>query len=141
MSSKPAPASTSASATTSPTSSACARLAISGTTPPKRACRSTWLDTTLERMSWPSSTIAAAVSSQLVSMPRIAVTTRRLPTLDRIEGGLAVDAVRNAGQLCGVLVAVDVTHPHDERVLVRLRVVPLAHADRAEAEVPVHRLR
>jgi hypothetical protein len=42
------PASTSASATT-PLELACA-TAISGTTPPKRG-RSTWLDTTLDRMS------------------------------------------------------------------------------------------
>ena len=52
------PASTSASAITGVTSSTCARLAISGTTPPKRACRSTWLDTTDER------TIAAVLDDR-----------------------------------------------------------------------------
>ena len=40
------PASTRAWATTGMSSSTWARLAISGTTPPKWACRSTWLDTT-----------------------------------------------------------------------------------------------
>src|SRR5215213_951922 len=63
------PASTRASATTGVSSSTWARLATSGTTPPKRACRSTWLDTTEERTSVPSRTTAAAVSSQLVSIP------------------------------------------------------------------------
>jgi len=51
---------------------ACARARDLRDDAAEAACRSTWLDTTLERMSWPSSTIAAAVSSQLVSIPRIA---------------------------------------------------------------------
>ena len=50
MSAKVIPASTSASPITPFTSSRCARLAISGTTPPKRACRSTWLAITLARI-------------------------------------------------------------------------------------------
>ncbi len=46
MSDPSQPASSSASATTGLSRSTWARLAISGTTPPKRACRSIWLDTT-----------------------------------------------------------------------------------------------
>src|SRR6516162_856023 len=51
-----------------------ARAAISGTTPPKAACSPIWEKTTFDRMRpCPSaflSTTAAAVSSQVVSMPR-----------------------------------------------------------------------
>src|SRR5439155_1659453 len=64
------PPSTRASAVTGVRSSTWARLAISGTTPPKRAWRSTWLETTDERMAAPLAKTAAAVSSQDVSMPR-----------------------------------------------------------------------
>ena len=53
------------------TSSRWARLAISGTTPPNRAWRSTWLDTTDDRTVVPFSTTAAAVSSHDVSIPRM----------------------------------------------------------------------
>src|SRR5690242_14711663 len=49
----------------------CARLAISGTTPRYLAWSSAWVATTLERTSYPSATSAAAVSSQVDSMPRI----------------------------------------------------------------------
>jgi hypothetical protein len=63
------PASTIALAMTGLSASTCARDAISGTTPPKSAWISTWLDTTLEMTSLPPITSAAAVSSQLVSMP------------------------------------------------------------------------
>src|SRR4051794_15355882 len=51
--------------------SMCARLAISGTTPRNRACRSTWLATMLERTCTPSTTMAAPVSSHVDSMARI----------------------------------------------------------------------
>src|SRR3954468_2464548 len=51
--------------------SMCARLAISGTTPRYLAWSSAWVATTLERTSYPSATTAAAVSSQVDSMPRI----------------------------------------------------------------------
>src|SRR5687767_11582896 len=44
------------------------REASSGTTPPQGACSAIWLETTLERIRVPSSTTAAAVSSQEVSM-------------------------------------------------------------------------
>jgi len=63
------PASTRASATTGVSSSTWARLATSGTTPPKRECRSVWLLTTEDSTSRPSTTTAAAVSSHEVSMP------------------------------------------------------------------------
>ena len=46
------------------------RLASSGTTPPQRRWISICVDTTSESTRRPSSTTAAAVSSQLVSMPR-----------------------------------------------------------------------
>ena len=67
------PASTTARATTGMMSSTWARLAISGTTPPNWACRSIWLDTTDDRTSVPPITTAAAVSSQLVSIPSTTV--------------------------------------------------------------------
>ena len=73
MRSSSMPASTIACAITGVSISTCARPAISGTTPPKRAWRSTWLDTTDESTFVPPMTTAAAVSSQLVSMPRMHV--------------------------------------------------------------------
>src|SRR5690242_6786263 len=45
------------------------RLASSGTTPPQRRWMSTWVETTSESTRRPSSTRAAAVSSQEVSIP------------------------------------------------------------------------
>ena len=68
-----------ASSTTGVSRSTWARPATSGTTPPKRACRSTWLDTTELLTIRPSSTTAAAVSSHEVSMARIRI--GRLTTL------------------------------------------------------------
>ena len=133
------PASTSASAITSSISSTCARLAISGTTPPKRACRSTWLDTTDERTSRPSSTTAAAVSSHDVSMPRIARHHQRRAARTTVAPGDAV--ARCASSSAAYSRLVDLVRPHHERVLVRLGVVALAHADRAEAEPAVQLLR
>ena len=62
------PASSNAFATTAEIVSVWARLASSGTTPPKTACRSIWLATTEERTASVSSTTAAAVSSHDVSM-------------------------------------------------------------------------
>src|SRR4051812_27011663 len=50
-----------------------ARAATSGTTPPNLAWRSICEETMLERTRWPSSTTAAAVSSQVVSMPRMSM--------------------------------------------------------------------
>jgi hypothetical protein len=48
-----------------------ARLAISGTTPPKRWWMGTWEAMRLERTRRPSMTTEAAVSSQELSMPRM----------------------------------------------------------------------
>src|SRR6185312_9440246 len=63
--------------------STCARAAISGTTPPKAACSLTWLSTILERIlprpSPERSTTAAAVSSQVVSMPRTSIGSSGTP--------------------------------------------------------------
>ena len=56
----------------------CAREACSGTTPPKRACRSVCDAMTLDSISTPSRTTATAVSSQLVSKPRMRVTAHLL---------------------------------------------------------------
>jgi len=53
--------------------SICARAAISGTTPPYFRCRSTCVATWLAITSRPSATTAAAVSSQLLSIPRILI--------------------------------------------------------------------
>jgi hypothetical protein len=70
----PIPASDSAAAITPSSFSTWARAAISGTTPAKGACSSIWEKTTLDRIVPSSRTTAAAVSSQLVSMPSIVVT-------------------------------------------------------------------
>jgi hypothetical protein len=68
------PASLRARATMASMASTWARAAISGTTPPYGACLAIWLSTTEEATSTPPSpptrTTAAAVSSQLVSMPK-----------------------------------------------------------------------
>src|SRR5688572_17930022 len=71
--SRPIPASASARSTTEPMVRTCARLASSGTTPPKTRC------TSCDRITWPAMeptppsarSTAAEVSSQDVSMPRI----------------------------------------------------------------------
>src|SRR5664279_5559715 len=75
MSSSVVPDPPSASRITGVTNSRCRRDAISGTTPPYCACRSACDATTFERMFPTSSTTAAAVSSQLVSRPRITAPT------------------------------------------------------------------
>ena len=72
------PASTIVRATTGLSTSRCARDAISGTTPPNSACSSTCVDTTLDTTSYPPITSAAAVSSQLVSMPSTSVDSSTL---------------------------------------------------------------
>src|SRR5690348_18231463 len=51
----------------------CSREASSGTTPPYLRCTSTCDATTLDKISRPSTTTAAAVSSQEDSIPRIRV--------------------------------------------------------------------
>ena len=62
--------------------SRCARLATSGTTPPKRACSSTLLATASASRVWPR-TIPTPVSSHDVSMPR----TRGSLTSPIVPGG------------------------------------------------------
>src|SRR5450631_132998 len=72
-----------------------ARAAISGTTPPKAACSltcdSTILDRILPRPSSKRSTTAAAVSSQVVSIPRTIISLSGPPfyTVGALKGALA----------------------------------------------------
>ena len=66
-----APARSIASSMTPTIASVCLRLAISGTTPPKRAWKSIWLATTLASSSRPPRMTAAAVSSHDDSMARM----------------------------------------------------------------------
>ena len=128
------PASTIALATTGLSRSRWARLAISGTTPPYWACRSTCVDTTLERTSWPPITRAAAVSSQLVSMPSTTVDSVTFIAADLrgTDSGLNTQALGKAG-------LADVVTPHDDGVLGVL-VVALAHPCRHEPEAAIQRL-
>ena len=143
---RPRPASTSASATTGVSSSTWARLAISGTTPPKRAWRSIWLATTDDRTRVARSTTAAAVSSHEVSMPRMR-SAMQSSSLVR-PGQTQSPSIRpwsrgrrpRCRQAAGVLGAVDVGGPHHQGVLAVLGVVALAHAGGHEAEAPVQRL-
>src|SRR4029079_9857311 len=67
------------------------RETISVTTPPKRAWMSAWVETTFERMRRPSSTTAAAVSSQEVSMAR-----RSSSGLRQGAPGLGIGGARHA---------------------------------------------
>src|SRR5690554_1753884 len=67
------PASLNASDTTGLIASMCARDATSGNTPPYGACSAICDATTFDRIVSPSRTMAAAVSSHEVSMPRISV--------------------------------------------------------------------
>ena len=91
ISSSAMPACTMASAITGFSISTWARDAISGTTPPKRAWRSIWLEITDESCVRPSRTTAAAVSSQELSMPS---TVR---TDGVVAGGLVHVASRRVG--------------------------------------------
>src|SRR3989304_1529143 len=112
--------------------STCARLASSGTTPPKRACRSVWLEMRFDRATR-ASTTATAGSSPEVSLPRTFPARSRADPL----GEPAHEVPKHPAALR----LADVVEPHDERVLVDLLVVVLPHADRAEPEPPVHALR
>ena len=70
-------------------------------------------------------------------MPRMRISAAPASLDDGLAGkprSIAVEQRR-------VLRAVDLVRPHHERVLVGLRVVALAHADRAEPEPPVQLLR
>jgi hypothetical protein len=76
MSAKPSDARSSASSITGSKVSRCERLAISGTVPPKRLWMSICETTTSDKTVCPSSTTAAAVSSQEVSIPRMRTFSR-----------------------------------------------------------------
>ena len=131
------PASTSASAITGVMSSTCARLATSGTTPPKRACRSTWLDTTDDH------TRAAVLHHRgrgLVAR-RLDAEDERHQRRPSSNDGLARQHALDRVEQRGVLGLVDLVRPHHQRVLVDLLVVVLAHADGREPEAAVHVLR
>src|SRR3954454_4488242 len=108
------PASTSARATTGVSSSTWARLAISGTTPPKRACSSTWLLTTDDSTSRASTTTDAAVSSHEVSMPRMVVNWLLRSFV--VEDRTAADRRFDPSEALRMLVRADLVHPHDDRV-------------------------
>src|SRR5438552_4225457 len=135
------PASTRASATTGVSSSTWARLAISGTTPPKRAWRSTWLDTTEDSTAAPLATTAAAVSSHEVSIPRMQLRPLSSLIVRCLERGRSRHLELEPVEPHRVVVGVDLVGPPHEGVLVALDVVVLAHARRPAAELPVHRLR
>src|SRR5512141_646854 len=133
MSAKRHPACSSASSRSGFSASTWARLASSGTTPPKRACRSTWLEMTFESATR-SSTTATAVSSQEVSIPR---TFTERPSRASALG----ERVHELAELAAERRVADPVDPHDERVLADLLVVVLAHADGSEPEPPVQPLR
>lgn len=84
--------------------STCARAAISGTTPPKARCSSHCERMTLDRMRpFPSAsrtTTAAAVSSQLVSMPSTA-SGRARPVPAANSGALEAWVMRRSGTIRG----------------------------------------
>src|SRR3954470_4545679 len=117
-----------------------ARAATSGTTPPKRRWRSTWLATRFARSVKRSSTTAIAVSSHDVSIPRTLTRVSR-----RYAGGVSRTHVlgsllHDLLQSRGVRGRLHVVDPHDQRVLSDLLVVVLADADRSEAEATVEAL-
>src|ERR671916_3461483 len=88
-----------------------ARLATSGTTPPKRACWSTLEASASASRVWPR-TMPTPVSSQLVSMPRTSGSSRILEL-----------------------------HLHHDGVGVARLVVPAPDPDRLEAELAIEQLR
>src|SRR5262245_49803104 len=90
-------------------------------------------------MTRPSSTMAAAVSSHDVSMPRMRVTSSpRLRALeDRRSGQPALERVHKTR----ILRLVDLVRPHHESVLAGVGVIALAHADGLETESSVELLR
>ena len=128
------PPSTIARATTGLSASRCARDAISGTIPPKSACRSIWVETTLETTSLPPITNAAAVSSQLVSIPSTRVDSSTATSPGPVT---VLPAIRRGGPRTQAL---DVMAPHHDGIL-HVVVVALTDARRDEPEVPVQLLR
>src|SRR6185436_1621228 len=114
-----------------------ARAATSGTTPPKRRWRSTWLATRFARSVKRSSTTAIAVSSHDVSIPRTLTRVTSGVSRTHVLGSLLHDLLQ-ASRVRGRLHVVD---PHDQRVLADLLVVVLADADGAEPVATVEALR
>src|SRR5690606_25719055 len=123
MSASVTPAWRSASSMTGSISSRCRRDATSGTTPPNFWCTSICDATTLERMMRPCSTTAAAVSSQLVSMPKMS-----LKSADDSTGRNSLPATSLQ------------FFPHDERVFVVVLVIPGADADSHVAQAAIQPL-
>src|SRR5438132_1099099 len=120
MSPRVIPASSSACWITGFIRSTWSREAISGTTPPKRACRSTCEAITFERRHSPSSTIAAAVSSQELSIP----STR---TDELLQGG---EPLREP---LPIVDAPEIVDPHNHGVLAVVAVVAPPARDGREA--------
>ena len=115
-----APARSIASSTTPTIASVCLRLAISGTTPPKRAWKSIWLATTLDEQ------LAAAAHHRGGGL-----VARRLDREDELVVGAVGRSARPAlgsGQVA----------PHDDGVLA-VPVVAGPHADRREPDRLVQR--
>src|SRR3990172_2827656 len=135
-SSNPSPVSSSACSRSGFRASTWARLASSGTTPPKRSCTSTWLASRFARTT-PSWTIATPVSSQEVSMPRTRTWLLASNALGADALGQLVDEL---GQAAAVARVADLIEPHDQRILADLLVVVLAYTHRAEPEPPVEPL-
>src|SRR5262245_57286079 len=109
MASKLLPASAIARAITRSSASTWARAAISGTTPPNEACSQTCDSTTLDRilpdLSPSRSTNAAAVSSQVVSIPSTTMATPALSATIARSGDAILwrdPAARHAWQPTGV---------------------------------------
>src|ERR1039458_10461150 len=156
----------SAASTTGASISRWARAASSGTTPPWGACRAICFDTWLERISRPSRTTAAAVSSHEVSMARMF--TLRTPSggaarpsekrgsphaTCRIWSGRRsrawvfgggrrphahdVDALEDVDEVALECGRMQRVAPHHDRVLAVVGVVAAPPADRLEAEALV----
>src|SRR5215469_14051234 len=100
---------------------------------------STWLLTTDDSTLLPSATTAAAVSSHEVSMPRMRA-GEVTPSPALVVAQRRVETILEGVEAAGVVVGVDVVHPHDQGVLVGLGVVVLADAGGLEAELVVERL-
>ncbi len=129
------PPSSMASATTGVSRSTWARQAISGTTPPKRACRSIWLDTTDDSTSRPvehhgrGRLVARRLDPQHPSVGHDPIPSPRTVT-PGTAASISVERPRERR-------LVDVLGPHHQRILVRLDVVVLPDAGGPEAEASV----
>src|SRR5512132_1198056 len=143
----PHPAVSSAASISGVSASTCARLASSGTTPPKRSCTSTWLAMRLAS-TVSRSTTATAVSSHDVSIPNTFTARPSRSGLrvvgeerSRDLGAKAVgELVEQPTQARPELGVADPVQPHDQRVLADLLIVVLPDADGAEPEPGVQPL-